>query len=51
MGAKGADYYNRVAARFRDLAALEPERFRLIDANGSPEVVTARILNALADLF
>lgn len=51
MGAKGADYYNRVAARFRDLAAKEPERFRIIDANGTPEAVTARILDALADLF
>ena len=29
MGAKGADYYNRVAARFRDLAALEPEPEKL----------------------
>ena len=51
MGAKGADYYNRVAARFRDLAAKEPERFRIIDANGTAEAVTARILDALADLF
>ncbi len=51
MGAKGADYYNRVAARFRDLAQQDPERFRIIDANGTPEDVTARMLDALADLF
>jgi dTMP kinase len=51
MGAKGADYYNRVAARFRELAAKEPERFRIVDANGTPEDVTVRILDALADLF
>lgn len=51
MGAKGADYYNRVAARFRDLAAQEPDRFRILDASGTPDAVTARILDALADLF
>ena len=51
MGAKGADYYNRVAARFRDLAAKEPERFRIIDASGTPDDVTTRILDALADLL
>jgi len=51
MGAKGADYYNRVAARFRDLAAQEPDRFRILDASGTPDDVTARILDALADLF
>ncbi len=51
MGAKGADYYNRVATRFRDLAQQDPERFRIIDANGTPEDVTARMLDALADLF
>ncbi len=51
MGAKGADYYNRVAARFRDLAAKEPERFRIIDASGTLDDVTMRILDALADLF
>ncbi len=51
MGAKGADYYNRVAARFRDLAQQDRERFRIIDANGTPEDVTARMLDALAGLF
>ncbi len=51
MGAKGADYYNRVAARFRSLASKEPERFRIIDASGTPDDVTTRILDALADLL
>ncbi len=51
MGAKSTDYYERVAARFRELAAQEPGRFRVTDASGSPEVVTARILDALADLL
>lgn len=51
MGAKSTDYYERVAARFRELAAQEPGRFRVTDASGSPEEVTARILDALADLL
>jgi len=51
MGAKSTDYYERVAAHFRELAAQEPGRFRVTDASGSPEEVTARILDALADLL
>lgn len=51
MGAKSPDYYERVAARFRDLATQEPARFRVISADGTPEEVTARILAALADLL
>lgn len=51
MGAKSADYYERVAARFREMAGLEPDRFRIVDASGSPDAVTARILDALADLL
>lgn len=51
MGAKSADYYERVAARFREMATQEPTRFRVIDASGTPEAVTARILDALADLL
>lgn len=51
MGAKSASYYERVAARFREMAAQEPERFRMVDASGTPDAVTARILDALADLL
>lgn len=51
MGAKSADYYERVAARFRELAAQEPDRFRVVDASGTPEAVTARILDVLVDLL
>ncbi len=51
MGAKNADYYERVAARFREMAGQEPDRFRIVDASGSPDAVTARILDALADLL
>lgn len=51
MGGKSAAYYERVAARFRDLAAGEPERFRTVDASGTPEEVTGRILAAVADFL
>lgn len=51
MGSKAVGYYDRVAARFRELAADNPARFRTIDASGSVAAVTARMLAALADLL
>ena len=51
MGMKSSDYYERVAARFRDLAAAEPARFRLINADQTREGVTAETVHALADLL
>lgn len=50
MGAKEQAYYERVAARFREMAEAHPERFRVIDASGTPDDVTARLLAALDDL-
>jgi dTMP kinase len=51
MGAKDRDYYLRVADRFRAMAAEDPERFRVIDAAGSPSDVYSRIMSALGDLL
>jgi dTMP kinase len=51
MGSKGKEYYRRVSERFRALAKAEPSRFRLIDAIGTPEQVTARLVSALGDLL
>lgn len=51
MGDKPAAYYERVAARFRVLAAGEPARFRTVDASGTPDAVTDRILALLAPLL
>ena len=51
FGARGANYHARVAAAFRALAEAEPERFRLIDASGSPEAVTERLLDVIEDLL
>lgn len=50
FGARGADYHERVAQAFRVLADAEPERFRLVDADGAPDIVTERLLAAIEDL-
>ncbi len=51
MGSKPADYYKRVAARLHDMALAEPDRFRVIDAAGPVDGVTARLLSAIEDLL
>lgn len=48
MGSKPADYQARLAARFVDMAAAEPDRWRVIDADAPAEAVTAAILAELA---
>lgn len=50
MEAAGADFHARVAEGFLELATLEPDRVRLIDARGSVDEVAARIEQALEDL-
>ena len=50
MGAKDAAYYVRVAERFQELAQSEPTRFRVIDASGTAENVTQRIVAALGEV-
>lgn len=47
---RGRDYHARVAEAFRGFAAQDPARFAVIDAEGSPETVHARILDGLAGL-
>ncbi len=51
IGGRGAAYHAQVAAAFQALAEREPDRFRLIDASGSAEEVTERIMAALGDLL
>ena len=51
IGGRGADYHHKVELAFRMIAAEEPERVRLIDASGTPEDVTQRLLDAVADLL
>jgi dTMP kinase len=51
IGGRGGDYHAKVATAFAALAEREPERFRVIDAGGSPEEVTARLAAAVEDLL
>jgi len=48
MGSKPADYQARLAARFAEMAAAEPDRWRVIDAGAPAEAVTASIMAELA---
>jgi len=43
-------FHDRVAAAFLANAEAEPDRIRVIDAQGAPEDVTARLLSELSDL-
>ncbi|WP_336971488.1 dTMP kinase [Sphingobium aromaticiconvertens] len=51
IGGRERAFHRAVAQSFVDYAAAEPDRIRLIDARGEPEVVTARLLDTLADLL
>jgi dTMP kinase len=50
IGGRDAAYHARVAESFAALAAAEAGRFRLVDALGEADAVTARLLAALEDL-
>lgn len=49
MGNKPADYQARLAARFAEMAAAEPMRWRVVQADAPPPAVTAAILADLAE--
>lgn len=51
FAARGEHFHADVAAAFRRFAAVEPDRFRLVDAGGAAEQVTAALLAGLADLL
>ena len=51
IGGRSPEYHAAVAAAFRQIAAVEPERVRLVDASGPAEDVTARLAAHLADLL
>ena len=51
IGGRPEGYHQKVDLAFRLIAAEEPGRVRLIDASGSAEHVTQRLLDAIADLL
>lgn len=51
IGGRPASYHREVGQAFRDIAAAEPDRVRLIDASGTPNEVTERLLAAVEDLL
>lgn len=51
FAARGEKFHRDVADAFRRFAEHEPERIRLVDASGTPKVVTERLLAGLADLM
>jgi dTMP kinase len=51
IGGRSADYHRAVETAFRLIAIEEPERVKLIDASGTANQVTARLLDAIADLL
>jgi dTMP kinase len=51
IGGRPDDYHRKVEAAFRIIAAEEPERVHLVDASGSKEDVTRRLLEAIEDLL
>jgi dTMP kinase len=51
IGGRSDEYHHKVETAFRLIAAEEPERVKLIDASGSPEEVTSRLLDAITELL
>jgi dTMP kinase len=48
---EGEDFFSSIAAAYDELARVEPERIRVIDATGTPEQVLHDALAALEDLL
>lgn len=51
IGGRDAAYHVEVAARFRGLALADPDGFRVIDGNGTPDEVHRRVLAVMAPLL
>jgi len=51
IGGRAADYHASVNGAFLDFAAAEPDRFRVIDGQGSIDEVHARVMEAVAPLL
>ena len=51
IGGRPEGYHQKVDLAFRQIAAEEPQRVRIVDASGEPDEVTQRLLEAIADLI
>jgi dTMP kinase len=51
IGGRPEGYHQKVDLAFRQIAAEEPGRVRIVDASGDPGEVTQRLLDAIADLL
>lgn len=51
IGGRDAEFHASVRRAFQGFAATEPARVKLIDAAGSAQDVTARLITAIADLL
>lgn len=51
IGGRPDEYHRKVEAAFHIIAAEEPERVKLVDASGTPDVVTKRLLDGIEDLI
>lgn len=49
--AEGAAFHAGVARAFRDVAASEPHRCRVIDADGTPDIVAERVWAAVSPIL
>jgi dTMP kinase len=51
IGGRPDEYHRKVEAAFHIIAAEEPERVKLVDASGTADLVTRRLIDALEDLL
>ena len=51
IGGRAEGYHQKVDLAFRQIAAEESDRVRIVDASGEPEQVTERLLGEIADLL
>jgi len=51
LEAEREDFFDKVGAAYRELAAREPQRIRTIDATAPPDQVKRAALDELSDLF
>lgn len=50
FGSRDRSFHAAVSQAFQRLADADPARFRVVDATGTPDAVTARLVGAVADL-